>query len=71
MERKYLTRPEAAAFLNDHGFPVSKTTLGKYATVGGGPDYQIFGYRALYTPDELLRWAKGKLKEPRRSTSTG
>lgn len=66
---EYLTRAEAAEFLTARGFPVSKNTLQKMATVGGGPIYQIFGNKSLYRPDALVQWAEGKLSTPRASTS--
>lgn len=69
MHPRYLSRPEAAAFLTEHGFPISKNTLQKMATTGGGPTYRIFGHRALYTPDDLIAWAEAKLSAPRISTS--
>jgi hypothetical protein len=64
-----LLRAEAAAFLNENGFPTTKNTLQKLATVGGGPVYQLFGNRATYTPEDLLAWAEAKLSAPRRATS--
>jgi hypothetical protein len=67
--RQYLTRPEAARYLTERGFITSKNTLQKKATVGGGPAYQIFGNRALYTPDNLDEYVQSKLSAPRRSTS--
>ena len=69
MQTKYLTRPEAADYLASSGLPVAKTTLQKFATVGGGPTYRIFGNRALYTPADLDAWAREKLSAPRCSTS--
>jgi hypothetical protein len=66
--QQYLTRDEAAAYLTAKGLRISKTTLQKMATTGGGPEYAIFGNRALSTPSQLDRWAESKLK-PRASTS--
>ena len=66
--QQYLTREEAAAYLTARGLKVTKTTLQKLATVGGGPEYAIFGNRALSTIQQLNLWAESKLK-PRRSTS--
>ena len=66
---KYLTRPEAAQHLTERGLPITKNTLQKMATVGGGPPYQRFGNRAVYTPDNLDSWVEQKLSAPRRSTS--
>jgi hypothetical protein len=66
---KFLTRAEAAQYLADRGLPISKNTLQKYATVGGGPAYRIWGNRALSTPAELDEWVKTRLSAPRCSTS--
>jgi len=65
---RYLTRDEQAAYLTEKGLRVCKTTLQKIATTGNGPQYVIFGNRALSTPDWLDIWAESKLK-PRGSTS--
>lgn len=66
---KFLERTEAAAYLTARGLRVSKLTLGKYATTGGGPTYQRFGLRAVYTRQNLDAWADAKLSAPRCSTS--
>lgn len=68
-QKKFLTRPQAAEYLKDVGIPRSKNTLQKDATVGGGPRYQIFGNRALYSVDDLDDWIASKLSAPRHSTS--
>lgn len=62
-------RKEAAQLLTERGLKMSASTLQKYATVGGGPKYQIFGNKAVYTDDALAVWAEAKLSAPRRSTS--
>jgi hypothetical protein len=67
--REYLTREEASAYLTGRGLKITKTTLQKMATLGGGPTYAIFGSRALYTPSNLDAWAEAKLSAPRASTS--
>jgi hypothetical protein len=69
MHKLYLTRREAASYLSVRGLPVSKNTLQKFATIGGGPEYAIFGNRALYTPDNLIAWVEARLAAPRKSTS--
>ena len=66
---EFLTRSEAAKHLTDRGLRIAKNTLQKMATEGGGPAYQIFGNRAVYTLTNLDRWAAEKLAAPRRSTS--
>ena len=69
MSDTYLMRPEAADFLTERGFSTTKNTLQKYATIGGGPIYRIFGNRALYKGEDLIAWAEAKLSAPRRLTS--
>lgn len=69
-QKKFLTRPDAAAYLTECGIPTSKNTLQKWATTGGGPAYQILGNRALYTIPGLDEWVDGKLSAPRHSTSS-
>jgi hypothetical protein len=69
MLKRYLTRREAASYLSERGLPVSRNTLQKFATTGGGPEYWIFGNRALYTPANLDVWVETKLTRSRKSTS--
>jgi hypothetical protein len=69
MPKHYLTRQEAARYLSEHGLPVSKNTLQKFATIGGGPTYRIFGNKSLYTAEALESWAEARLSIPRKSTS--
>jgi hypothetical protein len=69
MPDKYLDRAEAADYLTSRGLRISKTTLQKFATVGGGPSYQRFGHRSVYTIATLDAWAECKLSAPLRSTS--
>jgi hypothetical protein len=66
---KYFDRNEAAQYLTERGLRVSKNTLQKWATVGGGPVYRRFGLRAVYTASDLDAWAQEKLTAPRKSTS--
>ena len=61
MQRTYLSRPEAAEYVRARGLIVSKTTLQKFATVGGGPVYRRFGSRAVYTTADLDAWIEQKL----------
>lgn len=71
MEKKFLTRPEAADYLTSRGMVISKNTLQKMACLGGGPIYMIFGNRALYRKSDLNDWAEQRLGAPRSSTSEG
>lgn len=65
----FLTRSEAADYVQSKNLRCSKTTLGKYACVGGGPPYQVFGNMAFYTTANLDAWIEEKLSPLIRSTS--
>ncbi len=67
--KKFLTRVEAAEYLTQLGAPVAKTTLAKWATVGGGPAFCKFGTRALYTPAALDAWVQARITAPMLSTT--
>jgi len=70
MEQRYISREEAAQYLtNDLGLRVSKNTLQKWVTTGGGPVYRRFGKRAVYLIEDLQAWAESKLSAPRKSSS--
>jgi hypothetical protein len=64
-----LTRPAAAQFLTEQGFPTTPSTLATKATRGGGPEYECFGRRPLYRPSKLLEWARSRLSKPVRNTA--
>jgi hypothetical protein len=64
-----LTRQQLAKALSDHGYPTAVSTLATYATRGGGPVFQIYGRRPIYTWGASLDWAKAKLSKPVRTTS--
>jgi len=67
---KYLRRKPAADYLNDiWGLPTKASTLAKVAVLGGGPAFHSAGRIPLYAIEELDRFAKAKLGNPRRSTS--
>jgi hypothetical protein len=64
-----LTRKQAAEALTAAGFPISDKTLATMATRGGGPLYQLFGRKPLYTWRDALEWARGRLSKPVHTTS--
>jgi hypothetical protein len=57
-----LTREQAAAFLTERGYPTTKTNLDRHASDRTGPQYQAYGRFALYAKDELLAWARHRLR---------
>ena len=63
------SRKSLLSFLTEQGLPTTKNQLQKLATTGGGPEYSIYGNKAVYTPTNLLAWAEAKLTASRKSTS--
>jgi len=68
---RFLTRAEAARFLQERGFPVAARTLATLVSRGGGPAYRRFGQRALYRTEDLLAWAESRCSPPRRNSAEG
>jgi hypothetical protein len=64
-----LTRAQLADALTDVGFPTSQKTLATKASRGGGPPFQKWGARVIYTWGPSLKWAMDLLSEPISSTS--
>ena len=64
-----LSRKETADFLTNLGYKTAPATLAKLASIGGGPVFESFGRKPLYTPADLLNWAQARSTGPRRSTS--
>lgn len=58
--RSYLSRKEAATYLTEHYFPVSKYALARYAMQCIGPEARTRpgGGQSLYLKTELDKWAK-------------
>jgi hypothetical protein len=59
-----LTRPQAASALTKSNRPISPETLSTLASRGGGPNYRLWGKRALYSWGDLLSWAEARLSAP-------
>jgi hypothetical protein len=60
---------QASAFLSDRGYNTAPATLNKMRCVGGGPEFELFGRRPLYTETALLEWVRARTTRPLRSTS--
>lgn len=65
----FLRRGELARALSERGFPVSKATLETMATRGGGPPFRRFGRAVVYSLEDGLAWAEGRMSAPVRSTA--
>lgn len=64
-----LTRQKLAEALSEAGYPTKSATLATKATRGGGPPYELYGKRPIYTWGTSLEWAKSRLTPPRRNSS--
>jgi len=64
INERRLNRFQAADFLCRLGYRVAHATLSKYVTVGGGPEYEKFGRRPLYTEQGLLNWVRDRTTKP-------
>jgi hypothetical protein len=64
-----LTRQKLAEALTDDGFPTKPSTLATKATRGGGPPYELWGKKPIYTWGTSLAWAKSRLSAPRTNSS--
>jgi hypothetical protein len=62
LEKGYLRRVQVTAKLCVNGFPVGEMTLARLAARGEGPPFYRFGNVALYRWDEVIAWARGRLK---------
>ena len=64
-----LNRIDAAATLTMAGYPITSATLATFASRNIGPEYKVFGGRALYLWGDLLQWAKNRATPPRRQVA--
>ena len=69
MEKDYLNRREAAAYVRAKGLPCAPSTLAKLATIGGGPHFRKFGRNVVYTGDVLNAWISERLSDPKPNTA--
>lgn len=70
LRKPRLRREEASEYLEQvHGIRRARSTLAKYASVGGGPSFQKINRTPLYPTEELDRWAIEQLGRLVRSTS--
>jgi hypothetical protein len=64
-----LSRKDTGRALRECGYPVADSSLETMAVRGGGPPFQKFGRRAIYTWGTTRDWAENRLTTPVRSTS--
>jgi hypothetical protein len=64
---RYITRSEIPAFLGEHGYPISRSTIDKLSMPSRGandgpPSEGAWGNRHLYLPERVLDWARRRFK---------
>jgi len=64
-----LRRADAAAVLQNAGYPISPTTLATMASRGDGPLFTKFGRIPLYRKEHLLEWAERRTSPFRHSVA--
>jgi len=64
-----LTRQKLAEALTEEGFPTKPSTLATKATRGGGPAYELYGKKPIYTWGTSLAWARSRLSAPHTNSS--
>jgi hypothetical protein len=62
---------QASIFLTELGYKTAPATLNKKRCVGGGPEFELFGRRPLYTESALLEWVQSHTTDSLRSSSDG
>jgi hypothetical protein len=66
---RFMTRRQLVEFLNEHGYPITLSTLNKLAmpSCGDGPPVEgTWGKYDLYNPDRGLQWARSRFRARRR-----
>ncbi len=66
---EYLTEEEAAALSTAQGVPVAPRTFSNWRWAGSGPPFVKIMRRVRYRREDVIRWAREQITEPRRSTS--
>ncbi|MEJ5084810.1 helix-turn-helix transcriptional regulator [Brucella pseudogrignonensis] len=70
IDRPRLRRKDVPEYLRTtHGIDISRSTLEKLATNGGGPSMQYQGRFPLYHKSDLDRWAEQKISPSVSSTA--
>jgi hypothetical protein len=72
MMPEYIVTSDVADFLAAKGFKVSPAYFKRIAAPGQGRGPQAAGFwgnRKIYTPEELLRWAHGRIRPTRQEAA--
>jgi hypothetical protein len=71
-EPEILIRREAVRFLNDRGYRITLSVFEKICAPSinqGPPSAGRWGNREVYRPDDLLMWARNRLRRPEQQTA--
>ena len=65
-----LRRDAAAKYITEKtGAPCAPSTLARFASLGGGPEFQKIGHLPFYTVEDLDAWITSRTSEKVRSTA--
>ena len=67
---KFLTPEEASTFLQELGCPRAPSTLAKLRVIGGGPVFQKWGRKPVYTSRRLREFADRQISPEMTSTAS-
>jgi hypothetical protein len=59
---RLVTLPELLAVLKKAGFPTSRPTIHKLQMRGAGPNFWVYGNRAIYRLEDALQWALNRTR---------
>jgi hypothetical protein len=62
--RAFLSRTEAAEYVQSQGLALARGALQKYGAAGGGPRFHKCGQRCVYRREDLDAWIASKLGRP-------
>ena len=60
----FLTRKDAARYIEGKGLPITHTTLTDLALEDRGPKYSIWGRNAVYAREDIDKWIESRLGRP-------
>jgi len=59
---RLVTLPELLAVLKKAGFPTSRPTMHKLQARGDGPNFYVYGNRAIYRVEDAIQWALSRTR---------
>lgn len=68
--RDLLAITQISPFLEGHGFHMSYSLISKECAAGRGPPCAYaWGRQKLHAPEDVLRWARARMRRPKRESA--